>query len=82
MVANIGPSSYNREETINTLRYASRAKNIRNTPRINDDPKDALLREYQGEIERLKQLLNSRNKPQVHMDNGDEEASMRICFFV
>jgi len=28
------------------LRYASRAKNILNKPRINEDPKDALLREY------------------------------------
>uniref|UniRef100_A0A0X3P5C0 Kinesin-like protein n=1 Tax=Schistocephalus solidus TaxID=70667 RepID=A0A0X3P5C0_SCHSO len=63
MIANIGPASYNYEETINTLRYASRAKNIKNTPKINEDPKDALLREYQGEIERLKELL--RSKPQA-----------------
>nr|VZI25993.1 unnamed protein product [Spirometra erinaceieuropaei] len=63
MIANIGPASYNYEETINTLRYASRAKNIKNTPKINEDPKDALLREYQGEIERLKELL--RSKPQT-----------------
>lgn len=47
MVANIGPASYNYEETMSTLRYASRAKNIKNRPRINEDPKDALLREFQ-----------------------------------
>ena len=46
MIANVGPSEYNYDETINTLRYASRAKNIKNKPRINEDPKDALLREY------------------------------------
>ena len=73
MVANIGPSSYNHDETINTLRYASRAKNIRNAPRINDDPKDALLKEYQEEIERLKQLLYSRNNPQIYLKCKDEE---------
>ncbi|KAL5970278.1 Kinesin-II 95 kDa subunit [Taenia solium] len=67
MVANIGPSSYSYDETINTLRYASRAKNIKNTPKINDDPKDALLREYQGEIQRLKQLLTSRGGPPMHL---------------
>ena len=40
-----------------TLRYANRAKNIKNKPRINEDPKDALLREYKEEIERLKMML-------------------------
>ncbi|KAL5109417.1 Kinesin-like protein KIF3B [Taenia crassiceps] len=72
MVANIGPSSHNYDETINTLRYASRAKNIKNTPKINDDPKDALLREYQGEIQRLKQLLSSRGRPSIHLNCIDE----------
>jgi kinesin family protein 3/17 len=46
MVSNIGPAEYNYDETINTLRYASRAKNIQNQPRINEDPKDAMLREF------------------------------------
>jgi kinesin family protein 3/17 len=54
MVANIGPASYNYDESLTTLRYANRAKNIKNKPRINEDPKDALLREYQMEITRLK----------------------------
>jgi len=49
-VANIGPASYNYDETLTTLRYANRAKNIQNKPRINEDPKDALLREFQEEI--------------------------------
>lgn len=54
MVANIGPASYNYDETITTLRYANRAKNIKNKPKINEDPKDAILREYQQELARLK----------------------------
>ena len=33
-------------------RYANRAKNIKNKPKINEDPKDALLREFQEEIGR------------------------------
>ena len=40
-----------------TLRYANRAKNIKNKPRINEDPKDALLRQYQEEIQQLKLML-------------------------
>lgn len=61
MVANIGPASYNVEETLTTLRYANRAKNIKNKPRVNEDPKDALLREFQEEIARLKAQLERRS---------------------
>lgn len=39
MIANIGPADYNLDETISTLRYSNRAKNIKNKPRINEDPK-------------------------------------------
>lgn len=59
MIANVGPADYNYDETMNTLRYASRAKNIQNKPRINEDPKDALLREYQDEITKLKEQLSA-----------------------
>ncbi|CAG0912810.1 unnamed protein product [Notodromas monacha] len=62
MVANIGPASYNSDETLSTLRYASRAKEIKNKPRINEDPKDALLREFQEEIARLKASLSQRGE--------------------
>lgn len=45
MIANIGPADWNYDETISTLRYANRAKNIKNRPQINEDPKDLLLRQ-------------------------------------
>ena len=57
MFANISPASYNYEETVGTLRYASRAKLIKNAPKINEDPKDALLRKYEEEIKALKEQL-------------------------
>jgi kinesin family protein 3/17 len=43
MIANIGPATYNVDETLGTLRYANRAKNIKNKPRINEDPKVNLI---------------------------------------
>ncbi|KAI8822197.1 P-loop containing nucleoside triphosphate hydrolase protein, partial [Fimicolochytrium jonesii] len=58
MVATMSPASYNFEETLSTLRYANRAKNIKNKPKINEDPKDAMLREFQEEIKRLKAQLD------------------------
>nr|XP_006006714.1 PREDICTED: kinesin-like protein KIF3C [Latimeria chalumnae] len=60
MIATLGPASYNYEESLTTLRYANRAKNIKNKPKINEDPKDALLREFQEEIARLKAQLEKR----------------------
>lgn len=62
MIANVGPADYNYDESLNTLWYASRAKKIKNKPKINEDPKDALLRTYQEEIENLKKQLAGMNK--------------------
>ena len=57
MIAAISPADYNLDETLSTLRYASRAKSIKNKPRVNEDPKDALLKQYEDEINRLKAML-------------------------
>ncbi|KAI9586295.1 kinesin-like protein Klp68D [Glossina fuscipes] len=64
MIANVGPSAYNYNETLTTLRYASRAKAIQNQPVKNEDPQDAKLKEYQEEIERLKRLIGSKQLQQ------------------
>ena len=58
MCANAGPADYNYDESLSTLRYANRAKNIKNRPVINEDPKDAMLKEYQDEISRLRKQLS------------------------
>jgi hypothetical protein len=73
MIANIGPASYNYDETINTLNYASRARCIRNRPRLNEDPKDALLRELQREIELLRAKLADQSQK-----SGGRGGSMQI----
>ena len=66
MFANISPASYNYDETVGTLRYASRAKLIKNAPKINEDPLDAELRKYEAEIKALKeQLANGGGIPLV-----------------
>ena len=50
MMAALSPANYNYDETLSTLRYADRAKSIKNKPRINEDPKDAMIRQFQDEI--------------------------------
>ena len=58
MIAAVSPADYNYDESLSTLRYASRAKCIKNKPKINEDPKDALLREYEEEIKQLKEIIS------------------------
>ncbi|CAL8133721.1 unnamed protein product [Orchesella dallaii] len=60
MVACVSPADNNYDETLSTLRYANRAKNIKNKPRINQDPKDALLSQYQEEIRQLREMLEKQ----------------------
>ncbi|KAK6052856.1 hypothetical protein COOONC_09641 [Cooperia oncophora] len=64
---------------IGAFRYANRAKNIKNKPKINEDPKDALLREYQEEIERLKAMLapGANAAPVPQFDVEAERAKLR-----
>ncbi|KAJ6667952.1 hypothetical protein lerEdw1_016273 [Lerista edwardsae] len=73
MCANIGPADYNYDETISTLRYANRAKNIKNKARINEDPKDALLRQFQKEIEELKKKLEEGEEISGSETSGSDE---------
>lgn len=60
ILAAISPADINASETLSTLRYANRAKNIINKPTINEDPNVKLIRELRTEIVRLKKLLNNQ----------------------
>lgn len=58
----ISPADVNYGETLSTLRYANRAKNIINKPTINEDANVKLIRELRAEIVRLKTLLAQGNQ--------------------
>lgn len=57
MVACISPGENNYGETLSTLRYAKRAKDIKNKPKINEDPKDTIIKRYHDEIQQLKRII-------------------------
>ncbi|PAA68256.1 hypothetical protein BOX15_Mlig015918g1 [Macrostomum lignano] len=59
MIAALSPADINYDETLSTLRYADRAKKIKNQAVVNENPMDKLLRELQEENERLKKALDS-----------------------
>ncbi|KAI1886935.1 hypothetical protein AGOR_G00200890 [Albula goreensis] len=69
IIATVSPASINLEETLSTLEYAYRAKNIMNKPEVNQKlTKKALIKEYTEEIERLKRdLAATRDKNGVYL---------------
>lgn len=76
IIATLSPAKSNLEETISTLDYAFRAKNIRNKPQVNQPiNKKTLLKEYTVEIEKLKsELIATRQRNGVYLtqENYDE----------
>ncbi|XP_031735561.1 kinesin-like protein KIF1C [Anarrhichthys ocellatus] len=69
MIAALSPADINYEETLSTLRYADRAKQIRCNAIINEDPNAKLIRELKGEVERLRNLLFSQGLQEL-LDNA------------
>ncbi|CAL9702872.1 unnamed protein product [Knipowitschia caucasica] len=60
MVAALSPADINYDETLSTLRYADRAKNIKCNAVINEDPNNKLVRDLKDEVARLKELLQAQ----------------------
>jgi kinesin family member 11 len=75
IIATISPAKSNLEETISTLDYAFRAKNIKNKPQVNGlMNKKTLLKEFTYEIERLKsELIATRTRNGVYLSNESYE---------
>lgn len=59
MICAISPASSNYEETLSTLRYADRAKRIKNTAAINENPQDKLIRQLREENEKLRNMVGT-----------------------
>ncbi|KAH7333492.1 P-loop containing nucleoside triphosphate hydrolase protein [Rhexocercosporidium sp. MPI-PUGE-AT-0058] len=76
IIATVSPAKSNLEETISTLDYAFRAKNIRKKPQINQMiNKKTLLRGFTSEIEKLKsELIATRQRNGVYLSNENFEA--------
>nr|XP_043893499.1 kinesin-like protein KIF1B isoform X21 [Solea senegalensis] len=68
MVAALSPADINYDETLSTLRYADRAKNIKCNAVINEDPNNKLVRDLKDEVARLKELLHAQGLGDI-LDN-------------
>nr|XP_009409541.1 PREDICTED: kinesin-like protein KIN-5A [Musa acuminata subsp. malaccensis] len=69
IIATISPSIYCLEETLSTLDYAHRAKNIKNKPEVNQKMlKSAMIKDLCAEIDRLKQeVFAAREKHGIYI---------------
>ncbi|XP_008402068.1 kinesin-like protein KIF1C [Poecilia reticulata] len=70
MIAALSPADINYEETLSTLRYADRAKQIRCNAIINEDPNAKLIRELKAEVGRLRSLLFSQGLQELLQNTG------------
>jgi len=59
MIATVSPCEKNYYETVSTLKYANRAKNIRNEAKVNEDMNSKIIRELRREIARLRRKANT-----------------------
>lgn len=53
MIACVSPAESNYEESLNALKYASRARNIKNKPVVNRDPNSVLIENLRTQISSL-----------------------------
>jgi kinesin family protein 4/21/27 len=75
MIACISPAEVNEEETLSTLRYASRARNIKNKPVVNRDPQSALIASLRDEVTHLKLEIKAYQKVLNNPASEDLKAS-------
>lgn len=57
MIACVSPADSNMEETINTLRYADRARKIKNKPIVNVDPRAAEMNRLKQQVQKLEKYI-------------------------
>jgi chromosome segregation ATPase len=79
MFANIGPSEHNLSETVSTLRFADRAKQIKNKPVVNLDSKDQKIQELTDQVNELREKLKQFESVGVkQMEEELEELRERV----
>lgn len=79
MIAALSPADINYEETLSTLRYADRAKQIKCNAVVNEDPNARLVRELKEEVNRLKELLLSQGLSNLITASGSDAGNLALA---
>eukprot|EP00924_Labyrinthula_sp_SR-Ha-C_P004717 maker-scaffold_1-snap-gene-9.14-mRNA-1 protein AED:0.07 eAED:0.07 QI:93/1/0.66/1/1/1/3/0/1086 len=61
MITCVSPAELDLDESVNAMRYAARARNIKNKPKVNRDPKSSQIAMLKKEIAMLRQKLSAGN---------------------
>ncbi|XP_050299180.1 chromosome-associated kinesin KIF4-like [Anthonomus grandis grandis] len=72
MVACVSPADYNLDETVSTLRYADRARKIKNKPIINQDPKAAEINALKRQVKQLQLQIVGQGGPIISTEEIDK----------
>merc|ERR1719189_3090599 len=76
MIAAVSPADINYEESLSTLRYADRAKQIKTKAVVNEDPTDKLIRELKEENERLKNRIKGGDVSEEELKDLSDKDSV------
>lgn len=79
MVAAISPADINYDETLSTLRYADRAKQILCKAVVNEDENGRLIRELKEEIYRLREILKREGIDEIILESGEQVTAGTIA---
>ena len=79
MICAIRPGAKYFDESVNTLKYADRAKQIKNVAVVNENPQDKMIRELKEENEKLKKQLAAAGGPAQVVTKEDEEAKKQLA---
>ncbi|KAK0393224.1 hypothetical protein QR680_000105 [Steinernema hermaphroditum] len=74
MIAALSPASINFDETLSTLRYSDRAKQIVCQAMVNEDPNAKLIRELKEEVNKLRSLLEDKG---IEVNNDESITSAK-----
>ncbi|KAJ7391855.1 hypothetical protein OS493_016145 [Desmophyllum pertusum] len=73
MIAAISPADINYDETLSTLRYADRAKQIKTSAKVNEDPTEKLIRELKEENDKLMEMLKKAQAGEAVNLSADDD---------
>uniref|UniRef100_A0A671MXJ9 Kinesin-like protein n=1 Tax=Sinocyclocheilus anshuiensis TaxID=1608454 RepID=A0A671MXJ9_9TELE len=78
MIACVSPADSNIEETINTLRYADRARKIKNKPILNVDPRAVEMKRLRQQVRSLFGVLGLLGAFQITMEQTNEKLQSKL----
>ncbi|CAG9817977.1 unnamed protein product [Phaedon cochleariae] len=78
MIACVSPADYDTDETLSTLRYADRARKIRNKPIVNQDAKVAEINELKNTIQQLRLQNLGKDRAEIELKKENEELKNKL----